>query len=52
MTRENSLALLAALGMYFLGQIVIVGAPGSDSAKSLDSRFFLRRLVRLPWQGD
>src|SRR5713101_2020992 len=34
MTRENSLALLAALGMYFLGQIMVAGAPVTDSSKT------------------
>jgi hypothetical protein len=34
MTRENSSALLVALGMYFLSQIVVAGAPVTDSSKS------------------
>src|ERR1700730_6186577 len=34
MTYQNSRALLVALGMYFLSQIVVAGAPVTDSSKS------------------
>lgn len=34
MTRENSRAWLAALGIYLLGQIVVAGAPVTDSSKT------------------
>ena len=34
MTRENSRAWLAALGIYLLSQIVVAGAPVTDSSKT------------------